>query len=37
LGAAKKNNLEMNWVGVPRKVGEAADVFVQLEKEGEKQ
>ena len=23
----------MNWVGVPRKVGEAADVFVQLEKE----
>lgn len=36
LGVSKKYNLEMNWIGVPRKVGEAADVFVNLHKEGQK-
>ena len=33
LGVAKKNNLEVNCIGVPRKVGEAADVFVDVHKE----
>ena len=33
IGVSKKHNLELNFVGVPRKVGEAADVFVILHKE----
>lgn len=37
LGVSKKNNLELNFIGVPRKVGEAADVFVILHKDGEKE
>jgi len=36
LGVSRKQNLEANFVGVPRKVGEAADVFVIGHKEGEK-
>ena len=33
LGVSRKQNLECNFVGVPRKVGEAADVFVIGQKE----
>jgi UDP-sugar pyrophosphorylase len=33
LGVSKRDNLEINYIGAPRKVGEAADVFVTLSKE----
>jgi len=33
IGVSRKHNLEVNFIGVPRKVGEAADVMVVLSKE----